>query len=100
MVSCPGSGTVLGRTKRDTAPDNDMNTIIQQKRTEGALDVARLRAETPGCGHVVHLNAAGSALPSRRTLDATLDHLKLEAEIGGYEAAAMAHDELEGFYPS
>jgi selenocysteine lyase/cysteine desulfurase len=77
-----------------------MTTIIQQKRTEEALDVARLRAETPGCSHVLHLNAAGSALPSRRTRDATLDHLKLEAEIGGYEAADKAGDELEGFYPA
>ena len=77
-----------------------MSTIIQQKKADGGLDLARLRAETPGCAHVLHLNAAGSALPSQRTLDATLDHLKLEAEIGGYEAAAMAHDELEGFYTS
>jgi selenocysteine lyase/cysteine desulfurase len=65
-----------------------------------ALDFARLRAETPGCAHVLHLNAAGSALPSRRTLDATLDHLRLEAEIGGYEAADRKRDELNGFYPS
>ena len=65
-----------------------------------SLDLTRLRAETPGCAHVLHLNAAGSSLPSRRTLDATIDHLKLEAEIGGYEAADLKRDELDGFYPS
>ena len=65
-----------------------------------SLDLARLRAETPGCAHVLHLNAAGSSLPTKRTLDATLDHLKLEAEIGGYEAADQARDVLDGFYPS
>lgn len=64
------------------------------------LDLARIRAETPGCARVLHLNAAGSSLPSRRTLDATLDHLKLEAEIGGYEAADQARGALDGFYPS
>src|SRR5476649_218757 len=64
------------------------------------LDLARLRAETPCCAHVLHLNAAGSSLPSQRTLDATLHHLKLEATIGGYEAADEKRGELEGFYPS
>ncbi|HTR84066.1 MAG TPA: aminotransferase class V-fold PLP-dependent enzyme [Reyranella sp.] len=64
------------------------------------LDLARLRAETPGCSNVLHLNAAGAALQSRRTLDATLGHLRLEGEIGGYEAADANRDALNGFYPS
>lgn len=69
-------------------------------RTVSSLDLAQLRAGTPGCAHVLHLNAAGSSLPSRRTLDAVLGHLRLEAAIGGYEAADKARDVLDGFYPS
>ena len=68
--------------------------------SESNLDLARIRAETPGCKTVLHLNAAGSSLPSQRTLDATLGHLKLEAEIGGYEAADRMRGTLDGFYPS
>ncbi|HKU96048.1 MAG TPA: aminotransferase class V-fold PLP-dependent enzyme [Vineibacter sp.] len=64
------------------------------------MDIARLRAETPGCAKVNHLNSAGASLPTQRTLDATLDHLRLEADIGGYEAADRAHDRIEAFYSS
>lgn len=64
------------------------------------MDIASLRAETPGCARVTHLNNAGSSLPTQRTLDATIDHLRLEAAIGGYEAAEHAHDRIEAFYPS
>lgn len=64
------------------------------------MDIARLRAETPGCAKVLHLNNAGSSLPTQRTLDATLDHLRLEAEIGGYEAAEQADARIEAFYPA
>jgi hypothetical protein len=61
--------------------------------TPAPLDVAALRAETPGCAHRVHLNNAGAALPTRRTLDTVVDHLHLESEIGGYEAAAARAEE-------
>ena len=51
------------------------------------IDRAKLRADTPGCRHRVHLNNAGSALPPRVVTQSVIDHLRLEERIGGYEAA-------------
>lgn len=62
------------------------------------LDIAALRAQTPGCARRVHLNNAGAALLSQPTLDAMTAHLQLEAEIGGYEAAADAGDAIKDGY--
>src|SRR6202451_3714513 len=59
------------------------------------MDLDQLRAQTPGCLHRVHLNNAGAALMSRATLAAMTTHLQLEAEIGGYEAAAQARDQID-----
>lgn len=39
---------------------------------------------------MVHLNNAGAALPPAQVTDAVIAHLRLEAERGGYEAAASA----------
>ncbi|OLR93052.1 aminotransferase class V-fold PLP-dependent enzyme [Actinokineospora bangkokensis] len=50
------------------------------------INVMRARADTPGAGHVAHLNNAGASLPPRQVVDAVVDHLRLEAEIGPYEA--------------
>jgi cysteine desulfurase/selenocysteine lyase len=63
-------------------------------------DVARLRAETPGCAHVIHLNNAGASLMPRPVLDAVVGHLHREAEIGGYEARAEAIGRLSAVYDS
>ncbi|HJR24429.1 MAG TPA: aminotransferase class V-fold PLP-dependent enzyme [Acidimicrobiales bacterium] len=62
------------------------------------LDVTRARALTPGCDRVLHLNHAGASLLPQPVLDAVVGHLRLEAEIGGYEAGAAAADRLEHTY--
>ena len=62
------------------------------------MDVDRLRAETPGTEHRIHLNNAGAALMSRRTLAAMTEQLELEAAIGGYEALERVADRVEATY--
>ena len=47
------------------------------------MDLATLRAATPGCAHGVHLNNAGAALLARPTLDAMTGHLERETLVGG-----------------
>jgi cysteine desulfurase/selenocysteine lyase len=62
------------------------------------IDLARARAETPGCAHVAHFNNAGAGLVPEPVLDAMVGHLQREATIGGYEAEAEADDRLEAVY--
>ena len=54
--------------------------------------LARWREDTPGCTRRIHLNNAGASLvpgPVRRAVD---QHLDLEDELGGYEAADYRAD--------
>ncbi len=62
--------------------------------------IDHLRADTPGTAHVAHFNHAGSSLPPTPVLQTVIDHLTLEATIGGYEAAAIANARVEAAYDS
>ncbi|MEM9209060.1 MAG: aminotransferase class V-fold PLP-dependent enzyme, partial [Pseudomonadota bacterium] len=62
------------------------------------LPIDALRAETPGCHNVIHLNNAGAGLMPEPVLSAVTDHLQREAAIGGYEAADEKADELDAAY--
>jgi selenocysteine lyase/cysteine desulfurase len=71
--------------------------FISSVRHDGAvidLDVAR--AETPGCADTVFLDSAGSSLPTTRTVEAVVAHLRREARVGGYRAAAERDADLSG----
>jgi selenocysteine lyase/cysteine desulfurase len=64
------------------------------------IDIDAQRAMTPGCAHRNHLNNAGAALLSTQTLTTMTDYLDREAQIGGYEAAEEAADQIGAVYDS
>lgn len=61
-------------------------------------EIARFRSETTGTNQVIHLNNAGAALMPDMVTKAQIDHIRLESEIGGYEAAACRAAEVADFY--
>jgi selenocysteine lyase/cysteine desulfurase len=63
-----------------------------------AETLARWRADTPGCRHRNHLNNAGAALMPKPVIEAITGHIRLESEIGGYEAEAAREREIACVY--
>ncbi|MEM9063247.1 MAG: aminotransferase class V-fold PLP-dependent enzyme [Pseudomonadota bacterium] len=67
----------------------------------GPEQLEQIRAETPGVTtreRGAHLLACGSSLMPQPVVDAIIDHTRLEAEIGGYEAKAARAAELDQVY--
>ncbi len=64
------------------------------------IDVERVRRDTPGRAGRAHFNNAGASLTPRPVTEAVIRHLRLDAELGGYEAATAEHDRLEAVYDS
>ena len=65
-----------------------------------SIDLARARADTPAVARLLHFNNAGAGLMPAPVLETVIEHLHLEAEIGGYEAAATAAARHERVYDS
>lgn len=61
-------------------------------------EILSLRNDTEGCSHVIHLNNAGAALMPGPVTRSIVEHIQLEARIGGYEAAALKAPAIESFY--
>jgi selenocysteine lyase/cysteine desulfurase len=63
-----------------------------------ASETRQFRNETTGCKYVNHLNNAGAGLMPDVVTKAISDHIKLESEIGGYEASDVKANVINEFY--
>lgn len=62
------------------------------------LNLTTLRADTPGVQHIIHFNNAGASLMPQPVIDAITNHITLEAQLGGYEAAEIRKEAIQNFY--
>lgn len=62
------------------------------------IDIAQVRADTPGCHDRIHFNNAGSSLPPRPVVDTQLEYLRIESRSGGYETAERFETEINRVY--
>lgn len=61
-------------------------------------EIESFRKDTAGCANVIHLNNAGAGLMPDVVTRAIQEHIALESNIGGYEAAALRADIIKDFY--
>src|SRR5277367_5994921 len=64
------------------------------------IDIAQVRRDTPAVDNILHFNNAGAALMPAPVVAAQDRDLQIEADTGGYEAAAAANDRMEAIYDS
>jgi selenocysteine lyase/cysteine desulfurase len=65
-----------------------------------SIDKTAVTADLLSDAGVAHLDNAGAALMPRCVLETQIEHLKLEAAVGGYEAARLREDQIEAVYDS
>ena len=61
--------------------------------------ITNIRSHAPSTSTYTHLNAAGASVPPLSVTQAQINHINLEALIGGYDAAAQALATTESLYP-
>jgi selenocysteine lyase/cysteine desulfurase len=71
---------------------------VQNLHSFSAQEILSLRDDTMGCANVIHLNNAGASLMPKPVVKSILDHINLEAGIGGYEASALKATAIQEFY--
>jgi selenocysteine lyase/cysteine desulfurase len=73
---------------------------MEERSMPGDPDIMRLRHETLGCERTIFFNNAGASLQPRSVVARVIEHLRLEEQVGGYEAADLVAPELEALYGS
>jgi selenocysteine lyase/cysteine desulfurase len=62
------------------------------------INLAQVRADTPGCEKLIHLNNAGASLMPRQVAESLRNYISREEREGSYELAAREDEELNRFY--
>lgn len=62
------------------------------------IDLERARGETPAVRNLIHFNNAGASLMPEPVVDSVVNHLRLESQIGGYEASNRELAKIEDTY--
>lgn len=75
-----------------------INTIYHDHHIFSPEEITAFRNDTKGCAGVIHLNNAGSGLMPNPVTRAVQEHIQLESELGGYEAADLRKEAVRGFY--
>jgi len=67
---------------------------------DGAIDLNQVRADTLAVNRQSFLHSAGSSLMPKPVVEAMIDHIRLEEQVGGYAAADQMQARLDSVYAS
>lgn len=83
----------------EAQPTRPRSTPHELATALARVDIDAVRADTPAAENVIHVNNAGASLPPDVVTEATIDHLRAEAEHGGYETGDARRAAVDRVYP-